>query len=210
MQHISLGSRPGDVLADYIYNLYFAEVLTVVKSRLSAKSQGVRIRQARFDVAQREVDGVGCEVDGFCSVDEVVWVDDAVFFIFANSCQELSDKLGVVLAVVYDTYAEYGLRTNLGVGKTEVMVFPNGNDSLQVRRQYGVEASVDFVSSYDGPLQVKVVGKYKHLGSLQEAGDHNSKEIRRKIALGRSAVGGIAVVFKRSSGVSLQARGQIA
>lgn len=86
----------------------------------------------------------------------------------ADTPEQLLTNIATACAVIIDYSAEAGFRVNLSAGKTEVVLFlqGTGSRSRKIKAHIADQGKINLVSKYIGPLEVRAVVKYPHLGTL--------------------------------------------
>ena len=140
------GSRPGDPLADQLFTLAMAEILDKIHHRL---------------LAAELIDEAGEELTHHTAV----WVDDAVFAVMGDA-QNLVQKVTHTLAILLETFQEYGFQLSFGHNKTAVMFSWHGRKSVQARQCCDAQCpdGLQVFSEHAGMQTIPIVNHYKHLG----------------------------------------------
>ena len=145
---VNSGSSAGVPLADLLYSLAMARILTNLRDGISGSGVGSEI-------------GVG---GGNFVVHEASVVDDVVILVVCNSlglCRKVSEVCSVVISV----FGMFGLDINFSPGKTEVSICLRGPGSKEVRRQIAVGGGSIKVVHKFGSVQLLVVSSYRHVGT---------------------------------------------
>eukprot|EP00435_Cladocopium_sp_Y103_P056434 s522_g19.t1 len=178
----TIGTRPGDALADVIFGYLWSRVLQTFKDAV-AVSDAFDCFPADSDlrVFGRSVatDQPDVAFMGPC------WMDDLCLALSAPTCNELILKVRNVAGELLDQCIAHAMTPNLAVGKTEVLFSFHGPGSRQARKDiYGPTASptLHLVGEYH-PHEVRVVTQYVHLGGiLHHSGDQRA-EINRRLGI---------------------------
>ena len=173
----SLGSRPGDNLADLLFYFVFAKVLDDVKSAVSSQEGRQDIpwddsMPDRVDVVERG------PPSSRCSLHEVTWMDDlAVMSAFVKADRVLP-SLANIAGEMIDCCLRRGMTPNLSAGKSEVVLSLKGPGARQVRASElsDRDPSVQVASRHWPDARIRVVPFYKHLGGILHFGGGLDRE----------------------------------
>lgn len=113
----SIGSRPGDCFADWVFTLLFSRVFSVLENKLGKAGLVERHPHATAPGLHGTIDH-----DSHSPQLGPTWMDDLAILVTADTAHELVDKSTNVLANLLTTCLEFGMRPNLSAGKTEIML----------------------------------------------------------------------------------------
>ena len=116
--------RPGDPVADALFNLVMLAILTDVSARINHIYSVASVVPTQGPLQSEAED---CEVLG------PTWVDDHVVHLEHLSPQVLLHDLAAYCDVFVDTAAEYGLEVNTKPGKTAALLSLRGPVSREVQ-----------------------------------------------------------------------------
>ena len=139
------GSRPGSPLADLAYNALMTTLLRELQSQLA-----LRLPQ------------VSSFREHFSECPPAAWVDDVAIPLLAQSPDALDETLADTVEIVEGTFAKYGLKLNMGVGKTEAVLNYRGPGAVQARQRRFVQ-DMGHLPLNAGSL--RVVSDYQYLGT---------------------------------------------
>ena len=137
-------------------------------------------------------------------VDEVLYVDDAMYFVTASPAELLIPKIAETVSVVVECLEEHNLAINWGIGKTEVVITPAGEGSQRLRDLIGLMGQKISVRP-DDPTSpcIRVVHQYCHLGTLHLRSPSLLPEVNRRHAASVAASQALKRVLS-SAGVGLK------
>ena len=163
----SLGSRPGDNLADVLFFYLFADVLREVRSK---------VREAGLLASVPWSQDMLCNVSRLPAgvptvplpLDAVAWMDDLSLLLCFSRASEVLAGISSVSGILIDCCLRRGLMPNLDRGKTEVLASLAGTGSRGARAEFlsGIDPTVPCESSMWPEARLRVVPVYKHLGGL--------------------------------------------
>ena len=183
----TLGSRPGDGLADVMFFLLFAEVLKHVKSDLREVLDDKLYwwPELQDNVTPFETS----ETAEPLRLNDVTWMDDLCVMSSCRSSQEVLPKLALTAGRLIDRCVEMGMSPNLGANKTEAIVGLRGEKSRSIRQQHLSARDPDMlVDSQLWPgARVRLVTSYKHLGGHLHHTGSMTGEARMRAAHGWTA-----------------------
>ena len=177
----TIGTRPGDALADVIFGYLWSRVLQSFQALADpatfdhfVSDQGPRLFGQ--DVA------TGTEPTLFMGP---CWMDDLCVALSEDDSAHLIPKTLRVTGLLLDNCLEHALTPNLAAGKTEVLLAFRGKGARAQRVQhFGPSANriLPVLGEHEA-FQVRAVTHYTHLGCvLHHSGDQRA-EIRRRIGI---------------------------
>ena len=182
------GTRPGGSLADIVFNILFSKVLD--RRDRSAYHRHVPVvpwSGVRSPWQGPTEDAPSCRLT---EVSDVIYADDLASFLGCDQAAELPRALSCAAAETVDTLLPHGLNANVGPTKTAAVVAPVGPGSRAVRGDiYGTRrGKITVIPESRGSFFLDLVPDYKHLGSYISHSGCLLKEIRHRLAAGRSAL----------------------
>ena len=180
MIRTSRGTRPGDGLADVVWNITFAKFLHRLSARLAAT-------KAFQPLGWNQQIGLLCDIGPSLQQQfAVTWADDTALMGWCVNAQSLIPQLKVTTEIVFTELLRLGMRPNVSEGKTEAIVDLRGANSLQCR-QY-LHGPCHSCVALDIPTapdlnDLRVVPAYNHLGGYLTHGARHMTEIKRRVAL---------------------------
>ena len=179
----TLGSRPGDGLADVLFSLVFADVLAAIRGQLAeVPSLCVPWHEAmRGQVAATPAQGATPGI-GFL---DVSWMDDLAIMGACPTARSVPDTLASVAGVVVDTLLSRGMYPNFDRNKTEAIVGLRGAGAQLVRKELlsDIEPRLQISSTHWPQQRVRVVATYKHLGGILHHQGKLVHEVRARTTL---------------------------
>eukprot|EP00438_Fugacium_kawagutii_P027229 Skav214322 [mRNA] locus=scaffold86:84509:89755:+ [translate_table: standard] len=181
----SIGSRPGDCYADWVFGILFSRVLRRLEDRLNTLGllDSFAIAPA---AALQEPDFTGPQE---CFVGPT-WMDDLAICVSSEEAQTLVSKTAKILSELLSLCRAHGMQPNLAEGKTEVMVHLRGPGSSTLRKQFfniGGRPFIDVVTN-EGVEAVHITPKYKHLGGILHHTGSELQELKHRFAQAHQAV----------------------
>lgn len=176
------GSRPGDSFADICFGFALSKLLHRLELTLVH----------RFPFLQLEWSG---NYDPFESAATQavgplipVWADDLALVIFHDSPNELLRLLPEITTEVLHQLAVIGLQPNMKAGKTELLLDLRGQGSLRARQKlthqdYQIHLATPLIAE-----ALRVVGAYRHLGTVIQLGGRTQKDIKIKFGTAHEIV----------------------
>ena len=199
------GTRPGDPVADILFNMLF----------------GIILRQARTEFLQStdfEWVGQPQPTDNVLGMSplptrgllDMAYVDDAVFMLYSPRPDDILSATQTMASIVHDEARKRGLDVNYGSGKTEVLMKFTGKGSYSLKQKlwHDMQGRVPVVTE-DATQLMTVVHSYKHLGSVVQEHAAPVKEISQRITMAKKAEGRIHRSFFAKKEVSLRTKVQV-
>ena len=200
------GTRPGDGFADLLFNLVAGKILRQLEEELHF--EGVQTKlcwNGRFGFFADF--GEDTETNAL----NIVWADDVAVLLQHESPQDLIDIAQVTMTRYIEKLAEHGLLLNFDSGKTELLLLLRGTGSRGLRRElFQVEhPHIQINPKGFGQIQVKLVDRYKHLGSVVHASGRIIHELRVRVGQAHSAFNQHRRAVYHNKALSLARRVQI-
>ena len=185
------GTRPGDPVADILFNMVFRLVVLDARSRIQA-STSLRCfgsPQQAEDVSRK----MPVPDRGFA---EVTFVDDIAYAIHSSSPADVIRSLQIVSSCLHDAAASRGLTINYQAGKTEALIKLAGPGSKAAKHKLWHEHNGKLpIVTENGTQMLQLVHSYKHLGSFMQDHAVVLKDIRYRVAQARKAFGQLSRQF---------------
>ena len=181
--HTAKGTRPGDPVADVLFNMSMMLILRSVRAQVNCIADFSNV--VGSVVATTVAAPVILPPKGYL---DVAFVDDCVFMTFAPSNEQMMQQTKLLQSVFHDEARKRGLSVNYEKGKTEVIVQCCGPNTRFFKKNLLIEgkASVPIVCENE-TYQLRVVHGYKHLGSFVQEGASIEWDRRKKVAQARQA-----------------------
>jgi len=162
------GSSAGTPLADLVYGLCMARVLSLLRDSLRADklSSSIAIGGKHFDVK------------------DVSYVDDVAMPVLAPACN-LMEKVATIANCAYAVFASFGMALNFNPGKSECTVGFFGPGSRAATRKLAKNNSTISISAGDFSC-LNVVKSYQHVGTLSPISCNPGEEVTKRIGIMRS------------------------
>ena len=198
------GTRPGDPFADLIFNFLFSKVMKKVKLALAQEDLLIRLNWS----GQRELHPPHIESDRYEDLCEVIWADDVAIMLTAPDGESLPGRAARASAIVIDIVTRYGLKPNLGRGKTEIILCVRGKGSVKVRKQLFDAPDPQLIvhSNFVPDCTIRIVTKYTHLGGQTVVNAKDGPEMVRRLAQARAIYDKYKKRLFQSSAIDLATR----
>eukprot|EP00435_Cladocopium_sp_Y103_P031829 s854_g8.t1 len=199
------GTRPGDPVADVLFNMAFKLVVLDARQRI-------------LESSALQWFGDPCSADDICvareaprnGFAEVTFVDDIAYAIHAQSADSLILSLQLVASCLHDAAFSRGLTLNYQAGKTEAVVSLAGPGSRTTKQRiwHQLQGSLPVVTEHDAQ-KLRIVHSYKHLGSFLQ--DHGiiQKDAKHRVAQARKAFGQLHRPFYGKRNVNLNTKAAV-
>ena len=183
---MTLGTRPGDCLADILFFFIFARVLRQVKGDIEVDvdagfewAEGMQ--DHIFDTAFRTTQTV--------RVNDVAWMDDLLIMSSCKDAGQIAGNLSRVAGCLVDRCLHMGMFPNLGSNKTEAIVGLKGKGAKLARKTLlAAKDPTLAISSQMWPDErLRIVATYKHLGGIVHHTGKLDKEVRARVGYGWTA-----------------------
>ena len=198
------GTRPGDPLADILFNLTMHMLLTEVKQLMSEANDATWIgsTQERLDIDQPRPVECPAYVD-------ISYVDDVVVAMHGFSNEDVQSMATACVDAFRIAAGKRGLLLNFEQGKTELLWSVRGQGSWSVRERLALDGNCLRWEHQGVHTELRVVKAYKHLGTwVQEKGKHG-REIRQRGSATAASWGPLAKPFYRKKQVALQTKTRV-
>lgn len=192
------GTRPGDPVADILFNMAFKLVVTDARHRINLSSdlQWFGSPQPSDDVTS----GAPIPDKGFA---EITFVDDIAYAIHSTSADSVLSSLQTVASCLHDAAAARGLVINYQAGKTEAIIKLAGHGSKRTKHKVWHENFGRLpVLTEHGCQYLRLVHSYKHLGSFVQDHAVIQMDLRYRNAQARKAYGQLSRPFYCKRNVS--------
>jgi hypothetical protein len=126
------GTKPGDPLADIIFNFVLSRVLARVDGRLA---QEELVEYMDWNGCNSICPRAGDDSPVRVRITEISFMDDVAAMLLADSPESILIKLARATAVITDTFTEFGLVLNFLQGKTEALVKLVGVSAKRIKRK---------------------------------------------------------------------------
>ena len=202
-------TRCGCTAGNPVADLVFVASDTLLARRLFAMLKAEGLAFCLDDSDARHYFGV--DPPGVShQISRIAYVDDSVIPVLGPASSILS-MLSRAAAAAKFTYENHGLELNFSAGKSESVIAFHGVGAQQARHEVFVDRSGVIVCEGFGvsAFELRVVGKYKHLGGIVSGSCDLSAEIAPKMAIVRQTVRKLKKHFLRDSSVPLRKKAQV-
>eukprot|EP00435_Cladocopium_sp_Y103_P025065 s1548_g6.t1 len=199
------GTRPGDPVADVMFNMVFYLVLRDTRQQFEHMTGMNWLGSPR---PPHDVTAVPAFPSaGFC---DVSFVDDAAYCVYTEKPDQLGPAMRCLVSCLHDVARLRGLTLNYSPGKTEAMLHFAGPGSRKVKSHlwHDMQAKLPVVTEL-GTHIVNVAHEYKHLGSFIQDYAVNSKDARLRVAQARQAAGQLQRSFFRKRNISVDSKATV-
>ncbi|CAE7330694.1 unnamed protein product [Symbiodinium natans] len=184
------GTRPGDAMADVLFAFVLCDAMAEISSRLEAEDL---------------LSGPQCS-----PAQQPTWADDVCIPVCSNEAARLPTRLSKVCAIMHTAYTRRGLAPNYARGKTEAVIFWTGKGSQAMKKQLLHDRHVIKVQSDPNcHLDLAVVHRYTHLGTLVSAQLSSKADFAAKLAHGVQAAAPLTKQVLRNPAIPLKGRCQL-
>ena len=155
------GSRPGDSLADIIFNMAILPVLTEVHSFLDQRQMSPKL--PALNTQQLVFSNESDQCATFTS--DVTYVDDAAFALSLPTALDMATSTRLAVTGIFLIAAKRGFELNFQRGKTEILFLIFGTCSRKVKIDLFLELGTSvMLPAIDRKLHI--TRDYKHLGGM--------------------------------------------
>ena len=178
------GTRPGDGFAGVLWELVFRRWISQIESDLYdleifkdfSWNQGEGLRAGAGTTMVRQ------------SI--VTWADDVAILADTEDATQLLPKLKATSEAMINRLPSYGMLPNMKAGKTEAVVTPRGKNAIQTRRLLfnEMKCAIPLDTNMEEDVSLRLVPKYKHLGSYIAHASKQRPEIQQRVAQGHQTM----------------------
>ena len=164
------GTRPGDVLADLVFNIAMSWVITQARSKVPLHEVPVSSSALPFPAL---------DDSGAVSCSDVSFVDDFALLVATSSPTDLLDSVRKHVCAYSELFAVCGLSLNMSPGKTEAFVTFRGQGAKDAASKLVQQDNHSHVPLHDGKL-LRVVRSYVHVCTLTTPSGSYAQEVSRR------------------------------
>ena len=203
--HTSKGTRPGDPIADLLFNMTMRLIQRSVQKKLEAH-QLCDLAQTCQSPNVLEVPVLPAQ--GYAAV---AYVDDVVIMAHASSNEQVRHMTQLIVSTYYDEARHRGLWMNFEpCKKTEAILQPVGRGTRTFKDHWFRQMHGRLPIVTESSLHhLHLVHKYRHLGTQIQHGADIAADSREKSALARQAWGPLARSFFCKRNVSIHAKAPV-
>ncbi|CAK9037599.1 unnamed protein product [Durusdinium trenchii] len=177
------GSRPGSPLADSLFHVAMAPVVSSIEEWLLGRPDRME--------ALEKLKGLG---------HSVVWADDLCIPSVSNSNDGLLEEVEATFQFVEGLFTKHGFTLNLSRGKTEGLPTFVGPGAAECRRRLLQNPVVH------GHKDLQLGASYKHLGTYVDAAGELRRDIQVRVAVAWTSFRQLSRRLLRNPSLSLRAR----
>ena len=157
------GTRPGSPLADAIFHTSMAEIQEELQKAMDDQ-----------EVSQRTFQDM--RVRGR----PITWADDVSTVILSKRVEDLDPMIESLATIANRLFRSRGMELNFKSAKSEVMTSYKGQGAGEKRRRLltGEDGAHEIPQEDERKNTMKTVGRYKHLGTVHQAGGNMDEELK--------------------------------
>lgn len=199
------GSRPGDPIADVLFNLVMSRAMDNIDKRL--QEAGL---QEQFSLDQDQPMPRRFHGTASVSFNGQAWVDDLIYMKSCNDPHLMCDQVRQIVSIVQSELAMMGIDLNTSKGKSEVIIHLAGKGSRQLRREMHIDnGSLLRFDDLDGNCRALTIGhQYKYLGSMLSTHGSCQADIKSRAGQTFAALKTIRRHVLRNKDISQKSRQQ--
>eukprot|EP00438_Fugacium_kawagutii_P006388 Skav214721 [mRNA] locus=scaffold2250:240981:245369:- [translate_table: standard] len=173
------GSRPGDPIADVLFNLVMSRAMTQIEEKLREHDL-----LECFSLDKDKPMPFRCHGTIQTQFSGQAWVDDLIFMTSSSDPAVLCQKASQIVSIVQQELATMGIEMNLARGKSEALIHLAGPGSRHLRRELHLEqGSMIKFEDVEGRIQSLSTGhRYKYLGSILSIHGTCTADIKHRAA----------------------------
>ena len=199
------GTRPGDPVADILFNMAFRLVVLDARRKIRAAT-GIPCFGSPVP-ADDITCGMTIPSKGFA---EITFVDDIAYAIHSTSAEDLVSHMQVTASCLHDAAAARGLGINYQAGKTEAILKLSGKGAKSVKQKVWHECGGYLPVVTEKETQyLRIVHSYKHLGSYVQDHAIVQKDVRYRVSQAKKAYGQLSRPFYQKKNVNDQVKGSV-
>ena len=179
----SVGTRPGDNLADLVFSFVFARVLKQVRQEAATAGSLTTLPWSPTMLCSVQV--FSGDPEESLQILDCTWMDDSAFVLCHQDAGSLVDNLQHTSGHLLDSCLGRALLPNLDQGKTEAILSLQGKGSRKLRTDLFrpdppvLEAPSDL---WPG-AHIRLVTQYRHLGGVLHHTGSLLREVKCRVAL---------------------------
>ena len=203
----TMGTRPGDCMADWIFGFAWAVVLKKVQAFMIA--EGINEPLPGHDLLP--LFGRQGQNDQSIHVLGPNWMDDLALCVHAPACDVLVSDMGKLASFLLDTCEYHCMSPNLKPGKTEILFDFRGKQSRTFKTQfYGPNAPKRMpIVCEKGTNFIQLVTCYRHLGGMTHHSSDLQAEIRHRAAIAHGTMNQHRRVLFQNPDITLGKRAEL-
>ena len=189
------GSRPGDSLADIIFNALFSQVLASIEKELKEAGLILTVNKPFM-----RCPFLSSSTPQQLPIFQITWADDVALLLQVSSVPAIPEALTTAAFQLHNTLAKHAMQLSYGKHKTAALVVPRGKGALQMRRRLFAQADATIpILTEDETVWLPLVPAYVHLGHTVAVRGGLLPELRARAAKAFAA-------FRRAAKTVYQAK----
>ena len=177
------GSRPGDSLADIIFNVLFSKVLDSIEAELTNANLMLYVNKPLI-----RCPFLHTSAPQQIPVYQITWADDIALLLRVHETSNIAPALTTAAYQLHSTLAKHAMQLSYGKHKTAALVIPKGKGALHARRQLFSDPDAKLpVLTEEQTVGLPLISTYVHLGSTIAAKGGLLPELRARAAKAFSA-----------------------
>ena len=198
------GTRPGDPIADVLFNLCMHLILTDFRATMEHSNDVPWLGQASPVSDLSDIPSI--PPTGFI---DVTFVDDCVVLIHGRSNDSVANTMKAVVQAMDKAAATRGLSINYERGKTEALWTILGKGARQMKQTLH-EAGQTLQWAHEGiQYTIPLCHTYKHLGTWLQAHHKHTREILARSSAAKQQYGQLARPFFTKKCITLPVKSAI-
>ena len=198
------GTRPGDPIADVLFNLCMHLILTDFRQEMDNTAEVPWLGNAT------PVDNLQCitqmKAAGYV---DVTFVDDCVVLIHGRTNEQVMHTMKTVVMAMDGAASKRGLSINYDRGKTEALWTIVGKGARSMKQEIHAAAQTLQWQGNTKHFTLQICHAYKHLGTWLQAGHRHAKESLARGAAAKQQYGQLARSFFTKKSVSLPVKSAV-
>ena len=184
------GTRPGDPVADILFNLCMSRILTDFHERLATACTIPWLGDAQpiGDFAT----AAPLPSEGYI---DVTFVDDCAILVHAKDNHRILQMIRPIVEAFTHAAASRGLEVNFEKGKTELLWTVIGNGARATKEMLFHASNTIKWTNENHDYSVHVCHEYKHLGTWTQTKNRHAKEINTRASSAKQQWGQLARAF---------------
>ena len=201
------GSRPGDNLADIVFSFIYSRLLEMLTQTLQQEGFST-FDHASLPETLKSLHHQNLPRDMLPQLADVTWADDLIVLQHHQDAATLIQRTELCAGLLFDLCWRHGLLPNFKAGKTECLLKLRGKGSKALRLKHFGQANPQLrvPSTSRSDVVLKLVARYRHLGSQIHLGYKLDQEVRARVAQARAAFAKYRKPIFQNTEVNLQIR----
>ena len=202
--HTTRGTRPGDPVADILFNLAMTTMMEEFRTLLTQRSGAPWLGQGDAVTDFTSSDNVPTE--GYI---DISFVDDTVVLIHGPHNEAVLPIVQQTVECMIEVTERRGLQLSFDAGKTECIWTMRGKGSRKFKEQMAEVGTSLMWESATRPYFLNLVYDYKHLGTHLQHGHRHNREITARGNACKSQCGVLTRPFFMKKTISLHAKAAV-